>query len=216
MQTGRIRVAATLSILLMASICVWTHAQRAPKSAADYWPFREGNTWTMDTTVGEKKLTQIITVAKVTKTGGRTRAEVDYKTDGRSIQIEIYEVDASSIRRVAAGPNASAKLTPPLPVVQFPMTAGKKWSWKGEVATGGAPLKGTAQLTASGMETVKTGAGTFSAMRVHLELELAAGPQTIKVPNDYWFAPGIGLVRQKATVGQQTIEGVLTSYKLAK
>ena len=59
-------------------------------------------------------------------------------------------------------------------------------------------------------------AGVFTAMRVHVDLEVAAGEQTAKVVNDYWFAPYVGLIKQKATIGGQAIEGVMTSYKLAK
>ena len=191
-------------------------AQQAPKSAADYWPFREGNTWTMAVTVGEKKMTQVITVTKVTTKDGKTRAELDYKTDGRLAQREIYEVDASSLSRVAAGPNGANQLTPPVPVVQVPMTAGKKWNWKGEVAFGGQTFQASAQLSVSGPETVKTDAGSFPAMRVRMDLDVASGEQHIKVLNDYWFAPKVGLIQQKATVGGQVIEGVMSSYKLTK
>jgi hypothetical protein len=209
--TVRVRMA-----LLLTLVCSAASAQQVAKSAADYWPFREGSTWTIVATVGEKKVTQVITVTKVTTKDGKTRAELDYKTGGRSVQIETYEVDAASIVRISAGPNGANKLTPPLPVVQFPLTAGKKWKWKGEVAVGGSSLKATAQLTVGGSETVKTEAGSFRAMRVHLDLEVLAGEQTLKVPNDYWFAPGVGMVKQKATVGAQEIEGLMTSYKLAK
>ena len=217
MLSARRRIAATVCALLVVSGCVWSDAGAAPKSAADYWPFREGNTWTIDTTIGEKKMTQVITVTKVTTKDGKTRAELEYKTEGRAIQLETYEVDANSIQRVSSGPNGANKLTPPLPVVQFPLTAGKKWDWKGEVVTsGGAPIKATAQLTVSGPEVIKTDAGTFSSMRVHLDLELVAEGETIKAPNDYWFASNIGMVKQKASIGGQEIEGLLTSYKLAK
>jgi hypothetical protein len=207
---------AAVTVLLATGICVCARAQQPPLAAADYWPFREGSTWTFVATVGEKNLTQVITVTKVTKAEGKTRAELEYKTDGRTAQREIYEVDASSIQRVAAGPDGSNKLTPPLPVVQLPMTAGKKWDWKGDVSFGGSTFKGTAQLTVSGPETVKTDAGSFPAMRVHVDLDVVSGEQTIKVLNDYWFAPKVGLVRQKATIGSQVIEGVLTSHKLTK
>lgn len=212
----RFRNRALAAVVLAAGVFVCARAQQPPTTAADYWPFHEGSTWTFVATVGDKKMTQVVTVTKVTKADGKTRAELEYKTEGRQAQREIYEVDATTIQRVASGPNGGNKLTPPLPVVRLPMTAGKKWSWKGELSFAGTTLKGSAQLSVNGPETIKTEAGSFSALRVHVDLDVASGEQTIKVLNDYWFAPRVGLVQQKATVGSQHIEGVLTSYKLSK
>jgi hypothetical protein len=213
--TESVRVPMTLLLIMVCG--AWSaSAQKDAKSAAEYWPFHEGNTWTIAATLGEKKMTQVITVTKVVTKDGKTRAELEYKTDGRSTQIETYEADANSIARVSSGPNGGNKLTPPLPVVQFPLTAGKTWNWKGEIALNGSTIKGSAVLTVSGPETVKTDTASFRAMRVHMDLEVRSGEQTLKVPNDYWFAPNVGLVKQKATLGSQTIEGTITSYKLAK
>jgi hypothetical protein len=213
--TVTVRVLMTLLLTLVCG--AWSaSAQKDAKSAADYWPFREGNTWTIALTLGEKKMTQVITVTKVATKDGKTRAELEYKTDGHVDMLEIYEVDANTIVRVSSGPNGANKLTPPLPVIQFPMTAGKKWNWKGETALNDSPFTASAELTVSGPETVKMDAVSFRAMRVHMDLEVKSGEQALKVPNDYWFAPNVGLVKQKATLGSQTIEGTITSYKLAK
>ncbi len=204
--------------LLLTMVCgaLSASAQKDTKSAADFWPFHKGNTWTIAATLGEKKMTQVITVTKVVTKDGKTRAELEYKTDGRSTQLETYEADTHSIARVSSGPNGGNKLTPPLPVVQFPLTAGKKWNWKGKVALNGSSFNGSAVLAVSGPETIKTDAASFRTMRVHVDLEVMSGEQTLKVQNDYWFAANVGLVKQKATIGAQIIEGTITSYKLAK
>lgn len=218
MRTRTVRSAMVCG-LLAASLHAAAFAQKssAPaKIAADYWPFKEGSTWTIDTTVGEKKMTQVITVRKATTKEGKTRAELEYVTDKKIVQVEIYEVNDKSLVRLASGKDGANKLTPPFPVIQFPLTDGKKWQWKGEIATENGTFKGSSEQTVSGPETVKTDAGTFSATRVHVDLEIMAGEQTLKVVNDYWFAPNVGLVKQKATIGPQVIEGILTSYKLAK
>src|SRR5262245_9805734 len=107
------------------------NAQNAPKGAADYWPFKEGSTWTLLTKIGEKSIPQIITVTKVTNTGGKTEAKLEYQANGKTVQAEIYQADAKSLVRLASGQNASDKISPPFPVILFPLTEGKKWTWKG-------------------------------------------------------------------------------------
>src|SRR5205814_1847763 len=108
------RLTATMRLpttLLMIIVCgAWSAtAQKDAKSVADYWPVHEGNTWSIATTVGEKKMTQVITVTKVVVKDGKTRAELEYKTEGRSTMLETYEVDANSIARVSSGPNGANK-----------------------------------------------------------------------------------------------------------
>jgi hypothetical protein len=41
----------------------------------------------------------------------------------------------------------------------------------------------------------------------------ASGEKT-EFPNDYWFAPGVGMVQQSAKFGDIFVKGELTSYKV--
>ena len=200
--------AAGLSFLL----CISAITARAQDAAASYWPFKEGNTWTINTKIEDKTLIEILTVTKVTQQGTSSDATVEYKIDDKVIQTEVYRSDDKGISRVSSG---AGILNPPFPVVQYPMAADKKWKWTGTVNAGGKEFHGDSEISTSGPETLKLPAGEFKAIRVHSELTLTLEDgKKVAFPNDYWFAPGVGLVQQKAKLGNLDIFGELTSYKL--
>ena len=195
-------------------------AQETAKGAADYWPFKAGNTWTLLTKIQDKNdpqtktMSQVITVSKATTKDGKTEAVLEYKAEGKTTQTETYQADAKSLMRIASGVGGGAKISPPFPVVLFPLTDGKKWDWKGTIKINGQDIAGSSHHTIRGPETLKTDAGTFQAMHVHVDLTVTAQGQSQKLVNDYWFAPKVGLVKQKVTLGNQDVEGLVTSYKL--
>src|SRR5689334_12374658 len=91
-----------ICVLFAGVVSSATQAQD-PKEAAEYWPFAEGNTWSFETTVQDKKITQVATVTKTSVVDGKTRAELEYKSDGTPTQKEIYESDGKTISRLASG-----------------------------------------------------------------------------------------------------------------
>ena len=197
---------------MSAVLCLFTVTLHAQDAAANYWPFKVGNTWTIDTKVEDKTLIQILTVTKVTQQGASSDATVEYKLNDKVIQTEVYRFDDKGISRVSSD---AAILNPPFPVVQYPMAADKKWSWKGTLNANGKEFHGDSQISTSGPEVLKLPAGEFKAIRVHSELTLSLDSgEKIVVPNDYWFAPGVGLVKQSARLGKLDILGQLSSYKL--
>jgi hypothetical protein len=94
------------------------------------------------------------------------------------------------------------------------MSAGNKWYWNGTITIKGKPLAAAAKMTASGPDAISLPAGTFQAFKVHVDLMVAAGRSRVRSSNDYWFAPGVGLVRQRATIGTATVDSTVTQYKL--
>jgi hypothetical protein len=196
--------AAVLSATVVAS----------PPDPPNYWPLKLGATWTLQTKVGTDTLTQVATVTDVKRDGASTLATLDYKSKGKSLNTEVYRVSASGISRISGGNNNSVMVNPPIPIIQYPLTAGKSWTWSGEIVTNGKEVKASSKFTVSGPEAIKTAAGSFKAMHVTSELVLDPSGQKIKMPNHYWFAAGVGLVRQTATIGPTEIAGELTSYKL--
>jgi hypothetical protein len=187
-----------------------------PAVPADYWPMKKGNSWTLDTDAGGRKMTQIATVTDVKREGSATLATLDYKANGQSINTEVYRITAETVERMSGGPNGSIKMSPPIVIVRAPMKAGQTWKWSGAISptsgTAAQNVKATSTLKVSGPETIKNKAGTFQAMRVHSELVVEAQGKKLAMPNDYWFAPKVGIVRQTATINNMQIEGTLTQY----
>jgi hypothetical protein len=202
-------------IVALAGVAgVYTACTAAPPAAQDYWPMKLGNTWTLDTTVGAQKVPQVATVSDVKREGNATLATIKYSGGGRQFS-ETYRVTSQVVERVSSDMGqGSSPINPPIPIIKYPLTAGKKWDWSGTITTMGRAVNGNSRLTVTGPVSVKTPAGTFKAMRVHSALTVEAGGQKVNLPNDYWFAPGVGMVRQEATIMQTKISGILKSYKL--
>jgi hypothetical protein len=204
-----------LLLLIAFSLLDFSLSARA-QDAASYWPFKVGNTWTLNTKVNDKVLVAIIKVTKIVPAQGtQSDAYLEYTIDGNVTQVEIYRFDDKGIARVGSGKDGSTRLDPPFTMIQYPPTDGSKWVWTGKISVGDNKFAATSNMSASGPETIKTAAGEFKAVKIHSDLTMTLPDGTsMALPNDYWFAPGVGLVQQRAVVNGMTIDGSLTSYKL--
>ncbi|MBI5706629.1 MAG: hypothetical protein HZC36_06530 [Armatimonadetes bacterium] len=180
----------------------------------NYWPFKKGNSWTFVTLAQGQRMEQVVTCIESSSSGGATTSKLDYQMAGRSTQQEIYRTDAKGLWRVASGANASSVIKPSFPVIQFPLKNGKTWTWKGQISVMGRTLQGSAKMKASGPENVAGISGSFRAWKVHVDLTVSAQGQSMSIVNDYWFAEGVGLVRQVATVNGMVIDGTLSKFKV--
>jgi hypothetical protein len=202
--------------LALWGLCgVAAFAQRPP---ADYWPMQVGNTWTIEVAREGKPTPVVVTVVKRTAvTANASEASVEYRVDGKATQVEVYRIDAEGVSRVRSGMDAANLITPPIPIIQRQMQSGRAWTWKGAITLGGGtPMQAAADLSTSAPESVITPAGTFKAIRVHMELTVF-GPNGEKslFTNEYWFALEVGMVQQDFRSGTGTgARGLLSSYRL--
>jgi hypothetical protein len=178
------------------------------------WPFQVGNTWTVRTNINGKPISNVVTVTAVTVGKDSSIATLESRTGSSPLHKETYRFNSHEISRLTTGVNGVSKISPGLPVIVYPLSAGSKWYWNGTITTKGKQLAAAAKMIASGPETLSLPAGKFQAFKVHVDLVVAAGKLRVTSPNDYWFAPGIGLVRQTATIGKTTYDSTLTQYKL--
>lgn len=172
-------------------------------AAENLFPITVGSSWTFSGSPGGRPLTMIATVKSASKANGKITAVILWTVNGAPAQEETYIVSASEVARSKSGQGGANTITPPVPVIKYPLTVGKAWSWQGhmQISQGGqsATLPGSASLKVAGRESVKTAAGTFNAYRVDMKVTVTANGQTQSVPNTYWFAPGVGMVQQSIT-----------------
>ena len=185
---------------------------QAQSSALDYWPMKVGTTWKSSLKAGGQTMVQDVTVT-ANQNGVAT---LDYQMNGRTVQTEKYKISSKSISRLAAGAGGTSTLSPPIMIIQFPMKPGMKWKWKGTINVNGQISQASAVLSASKPMALKTAAGSFTATKVHMILTVAQKGSTMTIPNDYWFAPKVGLVKQSMVMMGTTIGGELVSYKMKK
>src|SRR2546423_6000084 len=163
-------------------------------------------------------MTATITSSK--STAGKPAIVSRWSVNGQPMQEESYIVSASRVSRARSGVSGAIVLGPPLPVIKYPMSVGKTWSWSGTIsAPNQQGVTANATLKVAGKETVKTSQGTVTAYRVDMDLTVTAQGQTAKIPATYWFAAGAGMVKQSAAIptpnGQNvTIEATATTYKI--
>jgi hypothetical protein len=188
----------------------------AQKTQVDYWPMQVGNTWTIDTAVDGKSILLELTVVKREATGAHeVDATLEYQASGQEVQTEVYHIDTKGISRVHSGKGGANTITPPIPVLRYPVTYEDSWTWKGAISMGDQTFPATGTLSVHGPEEVVTPAGTFKAARVRLDLTVPGADGTsTQIVNDYWFAPEIGMVRQAMSLGDKRIDGVMSAYHL--
>jgi hypothetical protein len=241
------RVAVVIAALLAATA---TRAQdpKTPRTepklpALDYYPMKEGNTWTYAFIGGKQTLRAKVVKATSDKNGLQATLEWSVRQDDAQewtkFQTEVYRATSEALLRLRVGPEEEGKLNPPLPVLRFPLKAGEKWTWKGKKTFRSQSAVFLYELQAQAEEEIKTPAGTFKAIRIHIEdqteppqkkegafrptrLRTAAYPQDaspeppkapLRPTNDYWFAPGVGMVQQRVRLPQAGVQEIqLTAY----
>jgi hypothetical protein len=207
-----------LGFLMLTGLIVCTKSAytQTATSAADYWPMKKGNTWSMLVKIGTDIIKkQVWKITNVEKTNDATIATLEISS-ATILQTEHFKVTSTQIESLELG-GGLYKLDTPLPIVKFPLTAGKTWSYKGTFTSlEEKPVKATATFTVSGPFQIKSPAGSFQAMCVHRELVFTGDKGSTHLPNDCWYAPGVGMVQQRYAASGITPTGnvKIQNYKL--
>lgn len=108
-------------------------------------------------------------------------------------------------------------LDPPIPLMEFPLKTGKKWSWTGSFKFMLKSFTFTTQSEVLAKEKVKVPAGNYEAFKVRTKRLVSnrlLGEET------RWYAPGVGLVKSENISHKifgfgkdRTVTQVLKSYK---
>ncbi len=183
--------------------------------AVNYWPLVAGSRWSMP--IPDENPGWVVTfhVTKVVpKAEGVSDVSLEYSMNGNQVQKEVYEVTADMIARMSGGPNGGSDFNPPMPVIKLPMNSGASWSWSGTIGSGLLQHPAASQFSVSGPVEVTTPAGKFNAIKVHSALVLSSGKKSISLPNDTWYAPGVGIVEQQAKVNGKVHTYYLSKYSV--
>lgn len=214
----------------------------AGQCANAYYPVREGATWTYSSTggpTGGYGFTDTITSVRddgftlTTKFDDLTRTQEWGCTSEGLVALQLGGTSVATLN--TANMKVDFNVTH-VSGVTFPsgINAGDTWQHaleftaKMNVANQAMDATGDAQSSfqAIGMESVTVPAGTFEAMKIHIDTTININglfngisfPVTVTSPYDYWFVQGVGWVKASGTgkVGEQsfneTIE--LQSYNI--
>ena len=168
---------------------------------ADYYPLRVGNKWKFQMEVNGVNVAGSYEVAKIDQINGQALARIEVTLNGKATPTtEHLAISDKGIFRHRVN---GMEMTPPVCLLKYPVKLGETWT--GKTKSAGEELDYTCRV--GKWENVEVPAGKFKA--ITLNISLVQGGKTIV--SDYWFAAGVGIVKQEFDIA-----GVKGSMKLEK
>jgi hypothetical protein len=172
-----------------------------PKAAAPvyYHPTREGDTRVYTNRSRDSTGETVDRVEKVEATADRVRV-----TTARQVPVGLtirstLDVSAAGVTRL---PRTGSDREDPFPLLKLPAKVGDRWS----------PTDGLTYRVAAVDEAVEVPAGKYKTVRVEVDFEGAPVP----VRQTFWYAPGVGLVKETGEFNGETREVTLKSFTAGK
>jgi hypothetical protein len=176
-----------VSVVFLAALAA---AQSSPEEIV---PLKTGSTWTY-VAQGKEAVYKITGREKV---GDTDCAVLEVEIGGRTLQKEYLALDQDGLRslKVVLG-ERTLVATPPVCRLKLPLKKGDAWEWKGKQGDRAAVFS----YTNEGEEEIETPGGKHKAWKIVCAVEDAGNEGTMT----YWYAPGVGMVRQDSNI---TVQG---------
>ncbi|GAB4147559.1 MAG: hypothetical protein Tsb009_20840 [Planctomycetaceae bacterium] len=179
-----------LPMLLVLAVSSATFGQDAKTvGSSEYFPLAEGTQWEYVTKSG-KIVTQVV---KHEEIEGLMCARIEATLANNKKSSEYVRITKDGIYRIQA---SDRTITPPLRFLMLPVKVGA--TWQVESKTLGLTIKGTFKVSKG---TVKVPAGEFQDVIICTSDDFMIADK--KVPHTYWFAKGVGIVKQVVKFGNQ-------------
>jgi hypothetical protein len=188
---------SSLSGVVLALAAFQDPTPPSTTTASKFYPLAVGNTWEYKTTTtGEGKDaatgTFTLNVAKEEDVAGVKCMRVEMSISDKVVAYEHVRVTEDGIYRHSF---SGTQPTKPVRFFKLPPKAGETWTVETDAL--GETLKGTFTM---GEEEVTVGEKTYKAFKSTSENTDASG---LKFTTTYYFAEGVGMVKQVLKVGTQ-------------
>jgi hypothetical protein len=195
------KLAASVLLALAAAAIAAPVGKEAP-GGGFYFPTTVGTKWVYQ--INDKTETvEVITAAE--EKDKATRVTVGRERRGEVFTDRVIDVSDKGLAAVAFN---LGDLTEPLWLLRLPHAAGNKWE---PVMAGKVWGRAIGTAKASGPERIEVPSGAYQAIRVDMEMPYIDGHEGTD-KRSYWYAPGVGLVKQVADGKVK----VLKSFTLGK
>ncbi len=194
----------TLLAIILVGVAQVAFAQDLPKKA-DYYPLAVGAKWIYKVAAGDAAQEHTMTVTKIETSGGQTVARIDNTVAGKRGGADVIAVSDKGVFRRGPPPVA---FNPPICLLKYPVQVGD--SWNDTVKVGSETVKASHRVAS--LDEVETPAGKFKAVKVIGVTE--TGGQ--KVETTYWFADGVGVVKQTVALSKAEIKFELQKFEKGK
>jgi hypothetical protein len=207
------RTVRAISIIVLATLFLAPSAfsgkPKEPKTTADYFPLRVGDSWTYRNTEEGGYTWKVL--SEEPREGGPIRYVVEFRS-GVIIQNVFSKADGWVLFHAESYPEhegLKATYEPPKQYLPNPLAAGQKWEWTGKDPT---QMEHHESSRVVGFENITVPAGKFRAIKVVSEVSGGAIPMT----RTNWYANGVGLVKSATQGGQIKYGSELTDYSFKK
>jgi hypothetical protein len=174
---------AAVAVALAASLAAPAPRLKDPP-VTSYFPTTVGARWVYETESGEE--TEVVT--KVTKDGSATVVSVGLVRPGGEVTpTQTVAVRSDGLFLLTESGHA---YNPPVCLLKLPVKPGGRWE---DVTTRRDIGKLRFVQEVKETKELVTPGGTYEAVRIESTLTLGDGPS--KTADNYWYAPGVGLIQ---------------------
>jgi hypothetical protein len=171
----------------------------------DYYPLKVGTKWHYRVKTDDAEAKQMINrIAKIEKIDGKLLALLETVADDKVVATEHLSTTAKGVFRHRFN---EMEISPPLCLLKYPVKKGE--SWESETKFGDTKAKVTCR---AGTEEIEVPAGKYKTVTVLVETLV----DDTKISSTYWFAAGIGVVKQTADVGGKKLKMELEKVEKGK
>ncbi|MEY2551299.1 MAG: hypothetical protein QOG12_1443 [Verrucomicrobiota bacterium] len=203
------RMSTLTAIMLLSVVAACGVDAAKPKSAADFFPLRVGDSWTYRNNESGGYTWKVL--SEEPQEGGPPRYVVEFRSE--VIILNIFSKAAGWVllhsENYPEHEGLKANYDPPKQYLPVPLAAGQKWEWTGKDPT---QTERHESSRVAGFENVTVAAGKFRAMKVVSQVSAGAIPMT----KTSWYAEGVGLVKTTTEGGQIKYGSELTDYSFKK
>lgn len=183
-------------------------AQEKTQDSKSYYPLKAGNKWTYqiesDTAAKGSKL--INQIAKIEKIDGVSLSRLETTAKGKVVASEHLSITGKGIFRNRYN---GTEVSPPICMLKFPIK--KDSTWKVESKVGEEKLSVSCKLDE---EEIEVPAGKFKTVKVVMDAEVVGAG--IIVSTTYWFAQGVGVVKQHVNINSMQFSILLEKFEEEK
>ncbi|MBC8103399.1 MAG: hypothetical protein H7Z41_12540 [Cytophagales bacterium] len=146
--------------------------------------------------------------------GSSVLIHIQQEKQAKPYRTETFRVDAKGIYLSAIGGAQSLTATPALPLVRYPVREGSTAKWTGTVQIGKSILPAQSHSRVAYAEEVSFAQRKVIAYRVDTMLVASINGRQAAFPMSRWFAPGVGMVRQRFLSGNIAMTKELVAYRI--
>jgi len=155
------------------------------QDASKYYPLKVGNTWSYKFSMNGQTLPLKTKIVAVEKVGGADLYHLEATIQGvPNTTTEDLEANAKGVFRHKY---SGMESKPPVQLLRTPVKDGD--TWKSDINIAGQAASLSAKV---GREDVTVPAGKYKAVTVKIETDIMGQ----KIDTTYWFAEGVGIVKQ--------------------